>query len=217
MYHWNACHLKPCSNQQKIRYQPHNFYTQDHTHISPFLMPWALQGLQYHLIWPPQHCTLAAKQPLSPSSSWLYKFYHYAHRFLLDLSTSLVITLLEMWELWSMQNDCGNSVGISHRDAVEQCGKLAGTLRMCVENQRPCCGHIYIFRTHFRLSLWTAMHLPRRHSLGDFEQQRTSTSNYHVLPLNCEQDWKAFGHCSISVVSSICQGLNHDSVSYSLF
>ena len=27
-------------------------------------------------------------------------------------------------------------------------------------------------------------------------------TNYNVPPVNCEQDWKASGHCSISVVSS---------------
>ena len=27
-------------------------------------------------------------------------------------------------------------------------------------------------------------------------------TNYNVLPVNCEQDWKVSGHCSISLVSS---------------
>ena len=40
------------------------------------------------------------------------------------------------------------------------------------------------------------------YSSGDFQQQRTSAYiNCNVLLVNCEQDWKASGHCSISVVS----------------
>ena len=30
---------------------------------------------------------------------------------------------------------------------------------------------------------------------------RNLAYNYNVLAVNCEQDWKVFGHCSISVVS----------------
>ena len=31
---------------------------------------------------------------------------------------------------------------------------------------------------------------------------RNLAYNYNVLAVNCEQDWKVSGHCSISVVSS---------------
>ena len=42
--------------------------------------------------------------------------------------------------------------------------------------------------------------------------------NYNVLSVNCEQDWKVSGHCSIFVVSSKNNLLrNHDNASYSLF
>ena len=42
----------------------------------------------------------------------------------------------------------------------------------------------------------------KSYSSGDFKQQQTSPYNYNVLSMNCEQDWKVSGHCSISVVSS---------------
>ena len=42
----------------------------------------------------------------------------------------------------------------------------------------------------------------KSYSSGDFEQEGTSAYNYNVLAVNCQQDWKVSGHCSISVVSS---------------
>ena len=42
----------------------------------------------------------------------------------------------------------------------------------------------------------------KSYSSGDFKQQGTSDYNYNVPSVNCEQDWKVSGHCSISVVSS---------------
>ena len=58
----------------------------------------------------------------------------------------------------------------------------------------------------------------KSYSSGDLKQQESSAYNYNVLAVNCEQDWKVSGHCSISVVSSKSNLLrNHDNASYSLF
>ena len=37
----------------------------------------------------------------------------------------------------------------------------------------------------------------KSYSSGDFKQEETSAYNYNVLAVNCEQDWKVSGHCSI--------------------
>ena len=55
----------------------------------------------------------------------------------------------------------------------------------------------------------------KSYSSGDFKQEGTLTYNYNVHTVNCEQDWKVSGHCSISVVSS--KNNFHDNASYSLF
>ena len=55
----------------------------------------------------------------------------------------------------------------------------------------------------------------KSYSSGDFKQEGTSAYNYNVHAVNCEQDWKVSGHCSISVVSS--KNNFHDNASYSLF
>ena len=35
---------------------------------------------------------------------------------------------------------------------------------------------------------------------GDFKQEGTSAYNYNVHAVNCEQDWKVSGHCSICLL-----------------
>ena len=55
----------------------------------------------------------------------------------------------------------------------------------------------------------------KSYSSGDFKQKGALAYNYNVHAVNCEQDWKVSGHCSISVVSS--KSNFHDNASYSLF
>ena len=42
--------------------------------------------------------------------------------------------------------------------------------------------------------------IPKKIAVG--KRATPSTYNYNVVLVNCEQDWKASGHCSICVVSS---------------
>ena len=47
---------------------------------------------------------------------------------------------------------------------------------------------------------------------GILNTTRNLAYNYNVLVVNCEQDWKVSGHCSISVCSP-----SHRNASYSVF
>ena len=47
------------------------------------------------------------------------------------------------------------------------------------------------------------------YSSGDFKQQGTSANVYNVFAMNCEQDWKVSGHCSISLFAKKIMIMNH--------